>query len=172
MNHNNITPEECRIAARLLRRDDFQADCGGYHAEADWFERKAEQIEREQDEKRRFTEAFHIFDQARRNYWTQPTHDDRPAYIPAAEDESYRAGVRALLKWTEQAKRDTRTWNDMRNVPADVKRIVGSNSSLVAYRDETAEHGWMWDLRQHDPAPVSESGLTYSAPFIEAPDDV
>lgn len=97
MNHNNITPEECRIAARLLRRDDFQADCGGYHAEADWFERKAGQIEREQDEKRRFTEAFHIFDQARRNYWTQPTPDDRPAYIPAAEDESYRAGVRALL---------------------------------------------------------------------------
>lgn len=167
MNHNNITPEECRIAARLLRRDDFQADCGGYHAEADWFERKAEQIEREQDEKRRFTEAFHVFNQARRDYWTQPTPDDRPAYIPAAEDESYRAGVRALLKWTERAEREPRTWNDLRDVPADVQTVVDGDGEFI-FRDTSAPLGWR--IGGNGPF-MGVTGMTFFGPFREAGSD-
>lgn len=168
MNHNDITPEECRIAARLLRRDDFQADCGGYSAEAAWFERKAEQIEREQDEKRRFAEAFHVFDQARREYWTQPTPGDRPAYIPAAEEESYRAGVRALLAQLEQQKTEPRTWNDLRDVPDDVQKVNDITGSMYR-RFKPGPRGWevhasgtMWSRGMDD-------DLSEYAPFTEAP---
>ncbi len=167
MNHNDITPEECRIAARLLRREDFRIECGGHEAEAQWFERKAEQIEREQDEKRRFTEAFHIFDQARREYWTQPTPGDRPAYIPAAEEESYRAGVRAVLAQLEQLKTEPRTWKDLRDVPADVSAVVDCDGEFYRRSDSP----WNEWLIGGNGTRVGETAMTAFGPFRELTGD-
>lgn len=127
------TPKDFRVAARLLRRADFRETCGNYEAEAKWFERKADEIEREQAAEERIDELAQVSFAAEHAYvMAEQPSTNLIDWDGSSEFQRNvtRTGVRALLAHLEQDVVDAEVYGVRDN--GDVLLTASDAASVTA----------------------------------------
>ncbi|WP_343466377.1 hypothetical protein AAI421_14580 [Rhodococcus aetherivorans] len=182
------TPEDFRVAARLLRRADFRETCGHYEAEAKWFERKADEIEQEQADEKRTDEYAKVYADA----FAELSGEAEWCCAPDYWQNAHRAGVRALLDklridsytstcdgkcgdnsphnahLTPEGRRHflaaPRKWARIEDVPGDVSVVTNTYSDPLR-RDPKTVYGWRfaWDSG----GSVPRGSLAEHGPYTE-----
>lgn len=122
MTANDATPDELRTTARMLRRPDFQAECGNYAGEAAWFERLADEIDAGKQHVKHLANIFRNAGNIEGTLGFDVEKGIR-AVLDTLDEETTASEVIASFP----KHREPRAWATLRSIPNDVDSVHDRN---------------------------------------------